>query len=144
MSAQSAWSVLGEAAGQLSVTVKDRFRNGSIDVVYVPHAPPWIRCRPKPWPGCEQPSMRLLGTCTPRPASSYAAARSAGGSSAAGITNVVGVLIGAAAKVRDARPDDNVVIVVGSSPQAMHRVVGSMAISLARRHGPERSAEGPR
>lgn len=39
MSAQSACYVLGEAAGQLSVTVKDRFRNGSIDVVYVPTCP---------------------------------------------------------------------------------------------------------
>lgn len=38
----------------------------------------------------------------------------------------------AAAKVPDAGPDDSVVIVVGSSSQAMHRMVGSVAVGLAR------------
>jgi nucleotide-binding universal stress UspA family protein len=42
-------------------------------------------------------------------------------------------LIAAAAGVRDAHPGDNVVIVAGSSSHAMHRVVGSVAVSLARR-----------
>ncbi len=42
-------------------------------------------------------------------------------------------LIAAAADIRDAHPDDNVVIVVGSSSHAMHRLVGSVAVSLARR-----------
>jgi nucleotide-binding universal stress UspA family protein len=42
-------------------------------------------------------------------------------------------LIAAAEVLRDAHPDDNVVIVVGSSSHAMHRVVGSVAVSLARR-----------
>ena len=51
------------------------------------------------------------------------------------ITNVTDVLIRAAAQVRDAHPHDNVAIVVGSSSQAMHRVVGSVAINLAR-HAP--------
>lgn len=32
----------------------------------------------------------------------------------------------------DGRPDSNVAIVVGSSSQAMHRVLGSVAVSLAR------------
>jgi nucleotide-binding universal stress UspA family protein len=41
----------------------------------------------------------------------------------------------AAEKVRGARPGDNVAIVVGSSSQARHRLVGSVAISLAR-HAP--------
>ena len=44
-------------------------------------------------------------------------------------------LIAAAAGTRDAHPGDNVVIVVGSSSHAMHRVVGSVAVSLAR-HSP--------
>jgi nucleotide-binding universal stress UspA family protein len=44
-------------------------------------------------------------------------------------------LIKAAEKLRDAHPDDNVAIVVGSSSQAMHRIVGSVAVSLAR-HAP--------
>jgi nucleotide-binding universal stress UspA family protein len=41
-------------------------------------------------------------------------------------------LVAAAAKVPDAGPDDSVVIVVGSSSQAMHRMVGSVAVGLAR------------
>jgi len=51
------------------------------------------------------------------------------------ITNVTDMLIGAAAKLRAAHPSDNVAIVVGSSSQGMHRVVGSVAVSLAR-HAP--------
>ena len=42
-------------------------------------------------------------------------------------------LIAAAADIHDAHPGDTVVIVVGSSSHAMHRVVGSAAVSLARR-----------
>jgi nucleotide-binding universal stress UspA family protein len=42
-------------------------------------------------------------------------------------------LIGAAAGIRDAHPGDTVAIVAGSSSHAMHRVVGSVAVSLARR-----------
>jgi nucleotide-binding universal stress UspA family protein len=44
-------------------------------------------------------------------------------------------LITVAAGLRDARPGQNVVIVIGSSSQATHRVVGSVAVSLAR-HSP--------
>jgi nucleotide-binding universal stress UspA family protein len=42
-------------------------------------------------------------------------------------------LLAAAEVVRDAYPGATVVIVVGSSSQAMHRVVGSVAVSLVRR-----------
>jgi nucleotide-binding universal stress UspA family protein len=42
-------------------------------------------------------------------------------------------LIATATDIRDAHPGDSVVIVVGSSSHAMHRVVGSVAVSLARR-----------
>jgi nucleotide-binding universal stress UspA family protein len=42
-------------------------------------------------------------------------------------------LIAAATGIREAHPGDTVVIVVGSSSHAMHRVVGSVAVSLARR-----------
>jgi len=45
------------------------------------------------------------------------------------------VLVKAAEEVRDSHPGDSVVIVVGSSSQAMHRMVGSVAVSLAR-HAP--------
>ena len=49
--------------------------------------------------------------------------------------SITNVLIEAAEKTRDAHPGDNVAIVVGSSSQAMHRIVGSVAVSLAR-HAP--------
>lgn len=42
-------------------------------------------------------------------------------------------LIAAATDLQDAHPGDTVVIVAGSSSHAMHRVVGSVAVSLARR-----------
>ena len=42
-------------------------------------------------------------------------------------------LLAAATDIRDAHPGDTVVITVGSSSHAMHRVVGSVAVSLARR-----------
>jgi nucleotide-binding universal stress UspA family protein len=42
-------------------------------------------------------------------------------------------LAAVAAAIGDARPGDTVAIVVGSSSHATHRVVGSVAVSLARR-----------
>ena len=42
-------------------------------------------------------------------------------------------LIAVAAGIRDAFPVQGVVIVIGSSSHATHRVVGSVAVSLARR-----------
>jgi nucleotide-binding universal stress UspA family protein len=42
-------------------------------------------------------------------------------------------LIAAAQDIRGGHPGDTVAIVVGSSSHAMHRVVGSVAVSLARR-----------
>lgn len=47
----------------------------------------------------------------------------------------VGQELAAAAKVPGAGPDDTTVIVVGSSSQAAHRLVGSVAVGLAR-HAP--------
>lgn len=44
-------------------------------------------------------------------------------------------LAAAAEQVLEAHPGDNVAIVVGSSSQASHRMVGSVAVSLAR-HAP--------
>jgi nucleotide-binding universal stress UspA family protein len=46
---------------------------------------------------------------------------------------IADMLIKAAGQIHDAYPADNVAIVVGSSSSAMHRVVGSVAVSLARR-----------
>ncbi len=49
--------------------------------------------------------------------------------------NIADELIAAAEDVRDAHPGDRVVVVVGSSSHATHRLVGSVAVSLAR-HSP--------
>jgi nucleotide-binding universal stress UspA family protein len=46
---------------------------------------------------------------------------------------IAGELMAYAAGIRDAHPGDTTVIVVGSSSQAMHRIVGSVAVTLARR-----------
>jgi nucleotide-binding universal stress UspA family protein len=44
-------------------------------------------------------------------------------------------LTAAAAAISDVHPGDNVAIVVGSSSHALHKVIGSVAVSLAR-HSP--------
>lgn len=44
-------------------------------------------------------------------------------------------LVVAAAQILEAHPGDTVAIVVGSSSQASHRMIGSVAVSLAR-HAP--------
>jgi nucleotide-binding universal stress UspA family protein len=48
---------------------------------------------------------------------------------------IVDQLLEVAKDIRDAYANDGVVIVVGSSSQAMHRMVGSVAVTLAR-HSP--------
>ena len=48
---------------------------------------------------------------------------------------ITDALIDVATGIRDAHPDQTVVIVVGSSSHAAHRMVGSVAVSLAR-HSP--------
>jgi nucleotide-binding universal stress UspA family protein len=49
--------------------------------------------------------------------------------------NVADELVAVATAISDARPDETVVIVAGSSSRAAHRVVGSVTVSLAR-HSP--------
>jgi nucleotide-binding universal stress UspA family protein len=51
------------------------------------------------------------------------------------INDIPEVLIAAAKRILDDHPGDNVAVVVGSSSQARHRVVGSVAVGLAR-HSP--------
>jgi len=114
-----------------------RGRDGSIDVVYVPHMPSVDMMTPEAEAG-------MAGTFDEIARDLHAQAseqlrdreerwrfeRSQGT-----INDITSVLIGVAQKVRDAHPGDNVAIVVGSSSQAAHRVVGSIAVSLAR-HSP--------
>jgi nucleotide-binding universal stress UspA family protein len=48
---------------------------------------------------------------------------------------IVEELLGAAKDIHEAHPDETVVIVVGSSSHVSHRVIGSVAVALAR-HSP--------
>ena len=114
-----------------------RGRNGSIDVVYVPHMPSVDMLSPEAVAGMRA-TLDEIARDLHAQASEQLRGREERWRFERGqdmITDVTDVLIGAAAKVRDAHPDDNVAIVVGSSSQAMHRVVGSVAVSLAR-HAP--------
>lgn len=43
------------------------------------------------------------------------------------------VLLASDGRIRDARPDGTAAIVVESSSEAMHRLIGSVAVTLARR-----------
>jgi nucleotide-binding universal stress UspA family protein len=48
---------------------------------------------------------------------------------------IVEELLAASKDIHDAHPDETVVVVVGSSSQASHRLIGSVAVALAR-HSP--------
>ena len=107
-------------------------RAGRIEVVYVATCPASTCCRQAPWPKWKSPSTKSRRICARRPASSYARRRW-GFERRQGL--IADELIAAAAGIHDAHPGDSVVIVVGSSSHAMHRVVGSAAVSLVR-HSP--------
>lgn len=47
--------------------------------------------------------------------------------------DVTDVLIATAKQLHEEHPDDNVAIVAGSSSQALHRMIGSVAVGLVRR-----------
>ena len=115
---------LGAAADLL------RGRRGSIDVVYVAHVP-----------GVDMMSADALAEIeadfgeVEKELRASAAAKLDG----RGVTwdfqprrgLVAAELIAAASLLRDAHPDDTVAIVVGSSSQVGHRIVGSVAVGLA-------------
>ena len=114
-----------------------RGRDGSIDVVYVPHLPSVDMLSPGAVAGMEA-ALSEMARDLQAQASGQLRGREERWRFESGqdmITDIPGVLIAAAGKLRDAHPGDNVAIVVGSSSQAMHRVVGSVAVSLAR-HAP--------
>lgn len=114
-----------------------RSREGSIDVVYVPHMPPVDMLSADAVAGMETALDEVAGELHAQ-AREQLRGREERWRFERGqdmITDIPGTLIAVASKLRDVHPDDNVVIVVGSSSQAMHRVVGSVAVSLAR-HSP--------
>jgi nucleotide-binding universal stress UspA family protein len=111
-----------------------RGRTGSIDVVYVPHLPSIDMLSPDAVAGMEQ-SFDELARDLQAQASEQLAGREERWRferSRDMVSDIATALIGVATQAHEAHPSDNVAIVVGSSSQAMHRVVGSVAVSLAR------------
>jgi nucleotide-binding universal stress UspA family protein len=112
-----------------------RGRDGSIDVVYVPHMPSVDMLSPEAVAGMkvtfDEMARDLQTQAGDQLRDREERWRFERGQDM--ITDIADALIGAAKRIRDAHPGDNVAIVIGSSSQAMHRMVGSVAVSLARR-----------
>jgi nucleotide-binding universal stress UspA family protein len=119
---------LDAAAGLL------RGRTGSIDVVYVAHLPSMDMMSADAIVGMEENFTEIERDLRAQ-ASEQLRGREERWRFERGDGQITDMLIKAAEKVRDAHPGDNVAIVVGSSSQARHRIVGSVAVSLAR-HAP--------
>ena len=111
-----------------------RGRTGSIEVVYVAHLPSVVALSAGAIAEMESDFDEIEQDLR------AAAAEQLRGTGAAwefgrrqGI--IADELIAAATAIRDAREEQTVAIVVGSSSHATHRVVGSVAVALAR-HSP--------
>jgi nucleotide-binding universal stress UspA family protein len=112
-----------------------RGRDGSIDVIYVPHMPSVDMLSPEAVAGMKVTFDEIARDLQTQ-AGDQLRDREERWRFERGqdmITDIADALIGAAKRIRDAHPGDNVAIVIGSSSQAMHRMVGSVAVSLARR-----------
>jgi nucleotide-binding universal stress UspA family protein len=112
-------------------------RTGSIDVVYVPHMAAWDMLSADAVAGMEETFDEIE-----RDLRHQAAEQLRGKEDrwqferVPGVVNdIPEVLTAAAKRIQEAHPADSVAIVVGSSSQAAHRVVGSVAVGLAR-HSP--------
>jgi nucleotide-binding universal stress UspA family protein len=114
-----------------------RGREGSIEVIYVPHMPSMDMLSPGAVAGMEVTFDEVARDLHAQAGDQLRdrEERWRFERSQDMITDVADVLIRAAKRIRDAHPDDNVAIVIGSSSQAMHRMIGSVAVSLAR-HAP--------
>lgn len=109
-------------------------RTGGIDVVYVAHLSSVVMFSPGAIAQMESDFNEIERELR------AAAEEQLGGTGAAwefrrrqGI--IADELLAAAKEIRDAHADESVVIVVGSSSHATHRIVGSVAVDLAR-HSP--------
>ena len=111
-----------------------RGRTGSIEVVYVGHLPSLVMLSADAIAEVESDFVQIEQELR-----ASAAEQLAGQTEAWGFQRRQGViadeLIAAATGIQEARAGDIVVIVVGSSSHATHRMVGSVAVSLAR-HAP--------
>jgi nucleotide-binding universal stress UspA family protein len=114
-----------------------RGREGSIDVVYVPHMPSIDMLSPDAVAGMEETFGEVTDDVHAQAAEQLRGREERWRFERAQdmFTDIPDVLITAARKLHEVHPDDNVVIVVGSSSQGLHRIVGSVAVSLAR-HAP--------
>ena len=107
-------------------------RAGSIEVLYVAHLPSIDMLSPDAVGEMEASFDDIARELHDR--GQRAAARPRGALAVRAAQGLIPEeLIAAATDIRDAHPGDAVVIVVGSSSHAMHRLVGSVAVSLARR-----------
>jgi nucleotide-binding universal stress UspA family protein len=114
-----------------------RGRAGSVDVVYVPHLPPVDMMSAGAVAGMED-ALDELSAELQAQASEQLRGREERWRFVRGqdmITDVPDALIAVARTIGEEHPGDDVMIVVGSSSQARHRLVGSVAVSLAR-HAP--------
>jgi len=107
-------------------------RAGDIEVVYIAHLPAVDMMSADAIVGVED-SFDEVARDLHNQARDQLRGREDRWSFARGDGTVPDVLIATAARLRDMHPGDTVAIMVGSSSQAMHRVVGSVAVSLARR-----------
>jgi len=112
-------------------------REGSIDVVYVPHLPSVDMMSPGAVAGMEDAldeiSVDLKAQATEQMRGREDRWRFVRLEDM--ITDIPQALTAVARKLTDEHPGDTVAIVVGSSSQGRHRLVGSVAVSLAR-HAP--------
>jgi nucleotide-binding universal stress UspA family protein len=108
-----------------------RGRTGSIEVVYIAHLPAVDMLSADAIAGVED-SFDEVSRDLHAQAREQLRGREDRWVFARGDGAVPDVLIATAARLRDQYPADTVAILVGSSSQAMHRVVGSVAVSLAR------------
>jgi nucleotide-binding universal stress UspA family protein len=106
-------------------------RTGDIEVVYIAHLPSVDMMSADAIVGVED-SFDEVSRDLHAQARDQLRGREDRWTFARGDGTVPEVLITTAARLSDTHPGDTVVIVVGSSSQAMHRVVGSVAVSLAR------------
>jgi nucleotide-binding universal stress UspA family protein len=109
-------------------------RDGAIDVVYVAHLTSLEMMSADAISELEQGFDQIAGDLRAQ-ADTQLAGRDERWRFVRGQGVIPEQLIAAATRVRDAHPGDTVAIVVGSSSQAAHRIIGSVAVSLAR-HAP--------